>query len=299
VDRIAYRPWQRSLFILPMLAIPVSLGSAGSAPDAFGWLLLGGLASGLLSGMLGIGGALVTVPVLYLALPQLGVDAASLPHVVVSSALLAMVPTTLAGTWAHRRAGSLDAAWLARLAPGMAAGAVAGALLATQLLGPALALAFATQAMFYGCRLILRRDDATAADRPAGTFVRIARALPPWLAGPVMAAFCACVGMGGATLVNPYLHSQGLALRTSVGTGSTLNLCIALGGCIALLAAADAAPDLIVSPSWTAATLLGGVAMVAAPVGVALARRLALTHLSRAIGAINVAAALTLCAQVA
>ena len=37
-------------------------------------LLAGGLASGLLAGLLGIGGALVTIPVLYAALPALGID---------------------------------------------------------------------------------------------------------------------------------------------------------------------------------------------------------------------------------
>ncbi|MBM5798469.1 MAG: sulfite exporter TauE/SafE family protein, partial [Cyanobacteria bacterium K_Offshore_0m_m2_072] len=53
-----------------------------------------GLLAGLLSGLLGIGGGLIFSPLLLL----LGLD----PHQALATSSLAIVPTTLGGTWSHR-----------------------------------------------------------------------------------------------------------------------------------------------------------------------------------------------------
>src|SRR5688572_31618344 len=71
-------------------ALPVVL-----PPAAIGYALLAacGLLAGFLSGLLGIGGSTLIVPAMVLLLPQLGVDAARVPHVAIGSSLLAMIPT--------------------------------------------------------------------------------------------------------------------------------------------------------------------------------------------------------------
>ncbi|MBM5808732.1 MAG: sulfite exporter TauE/SafE family protein, partial [Cyanobacteria bacterium M_surface_9_m1_291] len=58
-----------------------------------------GLLAGLLSGLLGIGGGLIFSPLLLL----LGLD----PHQALATSSLAIVPTTLGGTWSHLRSRSL------------------------------------------------------------------------------------------------------------------------------------------------------------------------------------------------
>ena len=60
-------------------------------------LLIAGLVSGLSSGLLGIGGGVITVPVLVLLL---GVE----PKVAVGTSLFVIVPTALVGTFVHYRA---------------------------------------------------------------------------------------------------------------------------------------------------------------------------------------------------
>ncbi|MCP9849295.1 sulfite exporter TauE/SafE family protein [Cyanobium sp. Morenito 9A2] len=68
-----------------------------------------GILAGLLSGVLGIGGGLVFSPLLLV----MGLD----PHQAMATSTLAILPTTLAGTSAHLRSGSLPPV------PGMAIGA--------------------------------------------------------------------------------------------------------------------------------------------------------------------------------
>jgi uncharacterized protein len=259
-------------------------------------LLAGGLASGLLAGLLGIGGALVMIPVLYAALPGLGIDVGQVPATAVATALVAMAPTTIVAAWRQHRHGTLDLTWLRRLLAPMTLGAAAGALAAARVDGPVLALLFAAQCLGYGVRLMRLRDDpamplvATGASRGIGR-------LSPWLAGPAMAGFCACAGMGAGSLVTRYLQQRGVAFRQSVATSSALNLCIALGGSAAFFLVAGSGATVSSTASWPAAALLAGGAVCAVPFGVAVAHRLQACLLRRAVGAIYIVSALTLVAQ--
>ncbi len=280
---------------LPHAAGPMTPRPAlppGSALPA--WLALGagGLLAGWLAGLLGIGGALVTLPTLYLALPALGVAAAQVGPVAVATALCAMVPTTVVAAWRHHRHGALDLRWWRRLAPLLALGAVLGASASGWATGPWCGLAFAAQSVWYGARLMreaLQRGvdaDAVLARQPAR--------VPAWLAVPLMAAFCAAVGMGCGSLVPRYLQRRGVGFRSAVATCSALNLCIAFGGVLAFSLAGRPGA----AACWPAALVLGFGSMCAAPLGVACAHRLPLPALRAAVAAVNLLSAVVLLAAI-
>jgi len=259
-------------------------------------LCAGGVLSGLLAGMLGIGGALVTIPVLHFTLPALGINAALVPATAVASALMAMVPITLVAAWRQHRHGAIANGWLRRMALPMAVGAACGALLAAALNGPVLVLTFALQSCWYGTRLLLNRCGIDArADRPS-VWQRFTQ-LPPWLAAPPIAAFCACVGMGGGSMVTPFLLRQRVPFRHAVATAGALNLCIALAGTLGFaLSSADASRATACVP---AAVLLAASAMVSVKFGVSLAHHVPAVVLRRLIGIVNLVSAMTLFCQVA
>lgn len=98
--------------------------------------ILIGLAAGVLSGMLGVGGGVLFVPALTLVVGLSQIEAQA-------TSLLAIVPVALAGSWRQYRYGHLrpsDAAWVG--APAVA-GAVLGVILANALPESALRVAFA------------------------------------------------------------------------------------------------------------------------------------------------------------
>lgn len=290
------------LFVALLLGSLAAPSAMEAAPKTMAWLQLlpwlvivgAGLVSGFLAGLLGIGGALITIPTFYFVLPRLGVGAAQLSAAVIGSALMAMAPTTVAAALRQADHGALDFGWIKRLAPTMAIGAVGGAAFASQVQGPLLSWAFAVQSLYYGVRLIVDRlDDGGASPRG---LTRSLSQLPTWLAGSTMAGFVAAVGMGGASVVAPFLRHRGLGLRPAVATASALNLCIAFGGSGAFLAAAisGSGPAGIHYP---AALLMGAAAVAAVPFGVTLAHRLPISTFRTLIGAINVFAAVILTAQ--
>jgi len=111
--------------------------------------LLVGLAAGVASGLLGVGGGIIFVPglVLLLGLSQLGAQATS---------LLAIVPVAFVGAWRQHRYGNVrlrDGLIVAGLSP---LGVVAGTVLAENLGERALELSFATVQIAFAVGLARR-----------------------------------------------------------------------------------------------------------------------------------------------
>ena len=268
---------------------PAGIVAAGVAHLPFVFV---GLLSGFMSGLLGIGGALVVVPALYLLLPESGVPVAEVPHVAVQLSLIAMTPTALAAAWEHHRRRALEVAWLRRLLPAMLVGAVAGGVLATRLHSLVLSLLFALQCSCFGWSL-LRPASASLGWRQR--VVSRFGALPPRWAGGAIGAVCSCAGMGGATLSVPYLAAQGVPLLRATATCTALNVGIALGGTSAhaLMAgvplAAMSDRSLIVP-----AILIGSSGMLAVRAGVAAANAIPLPLFRRILGVVLLAGAASL-----
>ena len=120
-------------------------------------VLVTGVAVGAFSALFGVGGSVLMVPFMTLALDY-G------QHVSEGTALLAVVPTAIAGVVAHRRRGYVDFRGAALLAAGGVLGAVAGARLAIEVSGDDLKLGFGLFLVAVGLQMVvhgLRRRGGT------------------------------------------------------------------------------------------------------------------------------------------
>ena len=111
-------------------------------------VLVTGVAVGALSALLGVGGGILMVPFMTLALDY-G------QHASEGTALLVIVPTAVAGVVAHRRRGYVDFRAAALLAAGGVLGAVAGARLALEISGESLKLGFGVFLVGVGLRMVV------------------------------------------------------------------------------------------------------------------------------------------------
>lgn len=109
-------------------------------------VLVTGVAVGAFSALLGVGGATLMVPFLTLVL---GYG----QHASEGTALLAVVPTAIAGVVAHRRRGYVDFEAAAWLATGGVAGAFLGARLALEVDADDLKLGFGLFLIAMGVRM--------------------------------------------------------------------------------------------------------------------------------------------------
>jgi len=111
--------------------------------------IVGGLAAGLLSGTIGVGGGIVMVPLMTVGyrLPQTLAQGTS---------LLAIIPTAIVGGVTHWREGNVDRDGAVFMGAGGVVGAILGALIAVHVSGAALARVFAV-VLIINAVVLLRR----------------------------------------------------------------------------------------------------------------------------------------------
>src|ERR671919_912139 len=103
---------------------------AGELALLLGALLAAGFVTGLLAGMLGIGGGGILVPVLYELFGALAVDDTIRMHLAVGTSLAVIIPTSLRSFAAHRARGAVDIDLVKSMALPVIAGVCLGAALA-------------------------------------------------------------------------------------------------------------------------------------------------------------------------
>jgi uncharacterized protein len=199
-----------------------------------GWALLAaaltltGAVAGVLAGLLGVGGGIVIVPVLYHVFTGLGIDEAVRMHLAVGTSLATIVPTSIRSAMAHRARGSLDGVLLKRLLPGVVAGVAVGALASGVLDGRVLTAVFAVVALLVALHMALGdRAPSFGAGLPG-------RAGCAGL-GLGIGGLSTLMGIGGGTLSVPLLSGLGVAMRTAVGTGAALGTVISIPGAAAFV----------------------------------------------------------------
>lgn len=105
--------------------------------------MFAGAGAGLLAGLIGIGGGIVIVPVVYYGLTTAGVSANEAAHVAVTTSLAAIMPTAIVSSFVHWRAGNTDFAFFRDWGPGIALGVIGAQLAAPYLSGNLLTGVFA------------------------------------------------------------------------------------------------------------------------------------------------------------
>ncbi|MFO7892540.1 MAG: sulfite exporter TauE/SafE family protein [Longimicrobiales bacterium] len=197
------------------------------------WVLLSlaasGLAVGFLSGLVGIGGGVLIVPLLYFfyAHPAWGgVPVAGELHAVVSHAtsLFVIVPTSVLGAWTYHRVGLV--AWRAALP--IAATSVVAALVASQVTpsipAPVLKLGFGLLLLASGVRLL--RPGRPGVKEPARPHLLVAA-----LGGVAVGVMSALLGVGGGIVAIPILvYAMGLPLEKVAATSMGIIVFTALAG---------------------------------------------------------------------
>jgi uncharacterized membrane protein YfcA len=113
-------------------------------------LLITGLFTGFLSGMMGVGGGTIMVPAMVLL-------AGFEQHLAQGSSLLAMVPAGTVGAYTHWKLGNVRTNLLAGLIPGILIGTYLGGSLAHVLSEAALRIVFAAVLIWTGARYLMAR----------------------------------------------------------------------------------------------------------------------------------------------
>lgn len=234
-------------------------------------LLATGAAAGILAGLLGVGGGIVIVPVLYLVFQGLGVEPASAMLVATGTSLATIIPTSLSSARAHHGRGNVDVEILRWWALPMAAAVLVGSILATRVNGLALAGLFGGVAIAVALNMLFRAGAPATWQQLPGKFTQV-------LMAGLIGFVSVMMGIGGGTLGVPTMTAFNVAAHRAVGTAAVFGLVIALPGAIIMLLAGQTPVD---APAGTFGLVnLPGFAVITpmttlmAPLGVKLGSKL-------------------------
>jgi uncharacterized membrane protein YfcA len=205
--------------------------AAGSDVGTFALgLVIAGVVGGLVAGMLGVGGGIVIVPVLYHVMDLMGIDPNVRMHIAVGTSLATIVPTSLSSLRSHNARGAVDWDLLRRWLLPMLVGVVAGSVLAGFAKGQSLALFFAVVALPVAIQMAFWGDTKKISDHlPTGVG---GLALPFGIAG-----VSTMMGIGGGTVGVPAMTLCGVPIHRAVGTASAFGAIIAVPGTIGAIVA--------------------------------------------------------------
>ncbi len=185
-----------------------------------------GLVSGFASGLFGIGGGILRIPIFMALFPLLGIHHSVLMHMAVGTSVALVIPTAAAASWKQYRQGNLQPdtvlIWSAGVAVGVLVGLVLVPYVSTYLFKLLFVVFLLMVAVYMG---FLADRPAVNADSPnrytefgagAGAGVGLASVL---------------TGTGGGMFATPVLKFLGVELKRAVAVGSATGLVVgSMGG---------------------------------------------------------------------
>jgi uncharacterized membrane protein YfcA len=252
-------------------------------------MLASGCVAGLFAGLLGVGGGIVIVPMMEVALSFTGVDPSIRMHVAVATSLAVIMPTSISSARAHHKRKAVDLALAKKWAIFILFGALAGTYVAAQVHSRVLAAIFAVFAFLISLKMIFRHQDKALFDDVPDK---------PWV--PVIPScigfFSSMMGIGGGTFSVMVLTLFGKSIHKAVGTASLFGLFIAVPGTIGFVIAGWGNP---MTPPYSLGfvsiigfALIAPTTVLVAPVGAKLAHGMSQRNLNLVFGIFLMVAAL-------
>ncbi len=230
-----------------------------------------GIFAGILAGLLGVGGGIVIVPVLFFLFQRFGVSAESAMLVATATSLATIVPTSISSIRSHQQKGNVDFDLLKRWTGFILLGVLLGSWLVTRIDGRFLTLLFGVIATLSALNMLFRTGKAAV-------FSQLPNKIGQSVMGASIGFFSAMVGIGGGTLSVPLLTLYNYPAHKAVGSAAAIGLIISLPGAVTMLLMSSAPSDAPVG-TFGLVNVIGFICIVPltvlfAPVGAALAEKL-------------------------
>lgn len=250
------------------------------AAEALAWLVYAGLGVfvGFFSGLLGIGGGAMTVPILGLVFLAYGFPAEHVMPLALGTSLAVIIPASASSAREHQRHGAVRGDIVRSVAPGIALAGLAAGTIARSTPVAFLKYFFLAFVFYVTAQILFGLKPSGERPMP-GRAGLVA-------VGVLIGGVSGLVGVGGAMIALPFMTFWGIAFHSAVGTSAAISLVVAVAGTLGYVGAGLTVASL---PPWTAGyvylpALLGisVTSVFVAPWGARLAHRLPVGHLKKA-----------------
>ena len=192
-------------------------------------LAISAAVAGFMAGLLGVGGGIIMVPALYYAFTVLDFELATRMHLSVGTSLAIIIPTSIISTKTHMEYDAVDFKMVKSFGIFILIGVIAGTFLAVNLKTPTLVLFFSIFAFMVGLFFIFLREKLVENPKTISNIVKN-------ISGIIIGFISIPLGIGGGSLMVPFMRTFGYDIRKSIGTAAAVGFLISLSGTITMIA---------------------------------------------------------------
>jgi len=191
-------------------------------------LAISAAVAGFMAGLLGVGGGIIMVPALYYAFTVLDFELVTRMHLAVGTSLAIIIPTSIISTKTHMEYDAVDFKMVKSFGIFILIGVIAGTFLAVNLKTPTLVLFFSIFAFMVGLFFIFLREKLVENPKTISNIVKN-------ISGIVIGFISVPLGIGGGSLMVPFMRTFGYDIRKSIGTAAAVGFLISLSGTITMI----------------------------------------------------------------
>jgi uncharacterized membrane protein YfcA len=179
-----------------------------------------GAVAGLISGLFGLGGGVVIVPILILSFELQGIAPEISTHMAIGTSLATILVTSMSSVYTHHQKQAIRWHLVTSITPGIVLGALLGGMVALSLSGNLLQLLFGGFLVAVAVQMLVYKPVEQSNSVPK----------PLWLAvaGTGIGSLSTLFGIGGGSLTTPFLTLNGVKIHHAVGTAAACGFPIAL-----------------------------------------------------------------------
>ena len=191
-------------------------------------MVITAIPAGFAAGFFGIGGGLITVPILFYIFNIIGIETAYVMHLAVGTSFGIIIPTAIVSVLTHHQHKAVDFKIVRGFGFFVAAGVIMGTIFAASLKTKPLVLFFSIVVYLLAFYLLFLKEKETNIE------IKISL-LSKAVSGIVSGFISAPMGIGGAVMNVPILKYFGYPINKAIGSAAAIGFIIALFGATGFL----------------------------------------------------------------
>ncbi|MFL2888272.1 MAG: sulfite exporter TauE/SafE family protein [Pelagibacteraceae bacterium] len=188
-------------------------------------MILTAFPAGFAAGLFGIGGGLITVPILFYIFSNSGIESSYLMHLAVGTSFAIIIPTSTVSVMTHHQHKAVDFSLVKGYGIFVITGVVLGTIFAANLKTKPLILFFSLVVYMLAFYLLFLKEKEKD--------IKINMGLPSKIVSGLITGFISApMGIGGAVMNVPILKFFGYPINKAIGSAAAIGFIIALFGAI-------------------------------------------------------------------
>ena len=183
--------------------------------------------AGFFAGFFGIGGGLITVPVLFYIFNSFGINQDYVMHLAVGTSFSIIIPTAIVSVYTHYKHNAVDFDIVKGYAPFVVFGVIFGTIFAATLQTKSLIIFFVIVLYSLSINFFFQREEV----KQKINF----NLLTKTILGSVVGFTSSLTGIGGAIMNVPILKFCGFSINKAIGSAATIGLFISIFGVLGFI----------------------------------------------------------------